>query len=312
MAQKKIEKIKKIGISLSVSILIFIASAIPLFAATLNFGVSSVSTSVGETFILSVNVSTDQAINAVSGTISFPSDKLQVISIAKANSIVSLWAEEPSFSNGAGTVSFAGVIPNPGYTGNSGRVIFITFRSIAEGPAQVRFQTASALANDGNGTDILRSSGESNISIGPAQAQAPVTPTESPTKKTTKPIESKPNAETAPASSTPLSTVIVQKIEYIEAKTNLSLEVLIVILAAVLILLGYIIARIYPKLRGIRKRARKDISQVESEIKKDFAHIKKDLTGLTREEAQKLKEDLEVTEKVIKKELEDIVDDLGE
>ena len=102
-----------------------------VFAATLNFSPPSGSYNVGNTFSVNVNVdSSDQAMNAASGIVSFPWDKLEVVSISKTGSIFSLWPAEPSFSNSAGTVNFEGIVLNPGYTGPSGKILSITFPPI--------------------------------------------------------------------------------------------------------------------------------------------------------------------------------------
>lgn len=110
----------------------------------------------GRTFTVQVSVSaTDQAINAISGVLSFPTEKLQVVSLATAGSVVDSWVREPSYSNAAGTVSFEGAIFNPGYQGPSGRVLAVTFRALAPGDALVAFRQAAILANDGLGTSVL-------------------------------------------------------------------------------------------------------------------------------------------------------------
>ena len=102
-------------------ILVFLLSigfALPSFAhaATLYFSPASGSHPVGKAISVSVFVSsTDQAINAVSGVVSFPKDKLEVTGLSKGGSILSLWVQEPSFSNGAGTASFEGIVLNPGF-----------------------------------------------------------------------------------------------------------------------------------------------------------------------------------------------------
>ncbi|OHA21791.1 MAG: hypothetical protein A2849_02550 [Candidatus Taylorbacteria bacterium RIFCSPHIGHO2_01_FULL_51_15] len=125
-------------------------------AATLNFSPPSGSHNVGSTFSTNVIVeSTDQAMNAVSGVISFPWDKLEVVSISKQGSILSLWPAEPSFSNSAGTINFEGIVLNPGYTGASGKILTITFRVRNSGTANVSFSSGSVLANDGTGANIL-------------------------------------------------------------------------------------------------------------------------------------------------------------
>ena len=145
-------------------------------AASLYFSPSSGSYSVGKTFIISVYVSSsDQAINAASGVISFPQDKLQVISLSKTGSVMSLWVQEPSFSNASGTINFEGIVLNPGFIGNSGKIINITFKAKVRGITSLSLSSASILANDGKGTDILTGSGSASYNI-----MAPVTTTTSP------------------------------------------------------------------------------------------------------------------------------------
>mgnify|MGYP001588302372 CR=1 FL=1 len=126
------------------------------YAASLNFSPPSGSYGVGSTFSVNVSVgSSNQAMNAASGVVSFPWDKLEVVSISKQGSIISLWTAEPSFSNSQGTVSFEGIVLNPGYTGASGKILTITFKARGAGTANVSFSSGSILANDGTGTNIL-------------------------------------------------------------------------------------------------------------------------------------------------------------
>jgi len=150
-------------------------------AANLYFSPSSGSHTIGTTFSVSVYVSSaEQAMNAASGVISFPTDKLSVVSLSKSGSVFSLWVQEPSFSNSAGTVNFEGIALNPGFTGASGKAISITFRTKAAGNAPLTFSSGSVLANDGKGTNILTGLGDANFSIGVVGPEAPeiVTPAE--------------------------------------------------------------------------------------------------------------------------------------
>src|SRR3989344_517465 len=135
---------------------LFILAPLSARAATLNFSPPSGSYNVGSTFSVNVTVeSVGQAMNAVSGVVSFPWDKLEVVSISKQGSILSLWPAEPSFSNSAGTINFEGIVLNPGYTGASGKILTITFRVRNSGTANVSFSSGSVLANDGTGANIL-------------------------------------------------------------------------------------------------------------------------------------------------------------
>ncbi len=58
------------------------------------------------------------------------------------------------------------MVPNPGFTGSAGRVITINFKAVSQGDAPIRFSSGSVLANDGNGTNILRNIGTGSFSIG--------------------------------------------------------------------------------------------------------------------------------------------------
>ena len=132
-------------------------------AASLNFLPSSGSYSVGKTITVSVYTSSpDQAINVVSGMITFSADKLQVLSLSKSGSIINFWVQEPSFSNSNGTVNFEGIILNPGFNGSNGKIITVTFIAKTIGVAPLSFTSSAVLANDGQGTNILTNIGNAN------------------------------------------------------------------------------------------------------------------------------------------------------
>lgn len=160
----KIKKINKLFLFASL-LLVFLFAQVAQ-AASLYISPSTGSYSVGQSFSVSVYVSSsDQAMNAASGTISFPTDKLEVTSISKSGSVITLWVQEPSYSNANGTVSFEGIVLNPGYTGAAGRVITVNFRTKSAGSAVVTFSSGSVLANDGQGTSILSGLGSASYSI---------------------------------------------------------------------------------------------------------------------------------------------------
>jgi nitrate reductase NapE component len=123
-----------------------------------------------------------ESLNGISARVNFPTDKLTLLSISKAGSIVTFWAEEPSFSNSAGTASLEGIVPNPGYSGQGGRVITFVFQVKAPGTATLSFGSASVLANDGRGTNVLTSAGPRTLSLA-----SPVTPAVEPSVPVSKP-----------------------------------------------------------------------------------------------------------------------------
>jgi len=141
----------------------------PVKAATLGMSPGNISVRSGQTFTVNVSISSsDQAANAVSGNISFPSNIVEVVSISRAGSIITIWAEEPSFSNSSGTVIFEGVVLNPGFTGSSGRVVSLNMRAKTAGSGAIRFTSSAILANDGRGTNILTGAGISQVSVADA------------------------------------------------------------------------------------------------------------------------------------------------
>ena len=165
---KRMRKSRFGKLSLSSIILIIAGSILPVFvfAADLYFSPATGSYNIGQTFPVDVYVSsTDQAINAVSGVISFPSDKLKVTFLSKEDSILNLWVLEPAFSNNTGTITFEGIILNPGFTGSAGKIININFEAKGVGGAPLTFSSSSALANDGKGTNILVNIGSGNYAL---------------------------------------------------------------------------------------------------------------------------------------------------
>jgi len=168
-----------------VALLFFITGKVE--AATLSINPTTLTTSVGNTITVRVVVgSGGQSINAISGQISFSSNLLSLSSISK-NGVVTLWAQDPTYSNSTGSASFQGVILN-GYNGNGGSVIELTFKAKAEGTATIDISRSdsSVLLNDGQGTDVLSSTNGATITIGKAATVTTPPPTQ-PTQTATPP-----------------------------------------------------------------------------------------------------------------------------
>ena len=149
-----------------------LASALWLVAATCNAAILSIPAkgtySAGQTFSVPVEVSTaqDAPLNAVSGILSFPNN-LQAVAVDKSG-IINFWVHEPTISNSSGTISFEGVSLNPGFVGEHGIVLTVTFKALSAGVAPLSFPSASVLANDGSGTEILTNAQSTRLTIAPA------------------------------------------------------------------------------------------------------------------------------------------------
>ena len=270
--------------------------------ASIYFSPTAKNVEAGSVFTVAVKVSSqDQAMNAVSGDVSFPSGQLKVLSISKLNSIVTLWVRDPFFTNssasaGGGDVHFEGIVLNPGFTGSDGTVIQITFQAIGSAGDQpaLAFSSAAVLANDGNGTPILGSQGA---------AQFMITAQTTPVPQTT---PSTPQASSTISTTTPTtSTVSVRpRVVTIEVPPGIDVEFilawgLMIILA--LTWVGVIIATIIyaaqhrskkksPTSRDLRDETlRDDLNQLEEEIK--AIHPKSEQDRIRRE-LERLEKDI--------------------
>ncbi len=146
-----------------------------------DFGISSPKNTyeVGETIPIKIYVASPaEASNAVSGVVSFPNNRLQATSLAKTGSVVNMWVQEPAHFNADGQVNFEGVILNPGYKGSAGTILTINFKALTTGTAKLSFANGSILANDGEGTNILKKLGQISLTIVPASGLkvSPVSP----------------------------------------------------------------------------------------------------------------------------------------
>jgi len=137
----------------------FILSPAISFAAELYLEPNKAEYHQGDIFIQEIRLNTQgEYINTAEINLSFPKDVLEVQDLSKGNSILTLWAKEPSFSNEKGEISFIGGIP-AGYQGWDGLLIKIIFK-ISEKPLissseviKLKFlNNSQILLNNGLGT----------------------------------------------------------------------------------------------------------------------------------------------------------------
>ena len=114
------------------------------------------------TFDIKVN-SEKESMNAVSGLMTFPQDKLEIVSISSSGSLINVWTEEPKLKENK--IPFEGVIVTPGFKGLGGLVFKVSFKAKKTGIATLSFIEGSILANDGYGTNILDNLSSVNFKI---------------------------------------------------------------------------------------------------------------------------------------------------
>lgn len=145
----------KLSLTIFVFVVIYFFSTATVSAASLALSPSTGVYTSNSTFSVNVMVNTGgKPVNAADGTLTFNPRELSVVSVNRTGSIFNLWVAEPSFSNSAGTINFSGGSP-AGYSGNTGKIMTVTFRAIGSGTARTSFSSGSVLANDGKGTNIL-------------------------------------------------------------------------------------------------------------------------------------------------------------
>ena len=279
------------------------------WAATLSLSPSSVSVAAGDTFTERVLVSSaDQAANAVSGEISYPTDLLSVVSISKTNSVLTLWVEDPTFSNTAGTVDFSGVVPNPGFIGG-GTVFLVQFSAKKAGAGNISFSSAAVLANDGNGTNILTGTGSADVTVAEAPPQTPVsnsTPARAPKSPTS-----------TQATSTPASVSTTTPAILSVGASDWFTPTSILLLILILLLVTWFWYAVRWGMVGLAPRSRRHAhllvhqqfgglrDAVTSEIMKfEHARTKREFTKEEEVFMQKMEKMLDKAEEVIEKEID--------
>lgn len=172
-------------ITLGFTVVLFLIQFASVLAANLVISPGSGSFSAGQTFTATIQVDpAGDSINAVEANLAFDSNALSVVSVSKAGSVFTLWPVEPTFSNGAGTITFGGGHTAP--ISNRSTLLTVTFRATGEGAGSVSFESGSVLAADGRGTDVLnnRTGANYTITAGAPTPEPVETPTETPSEST--------------------------------------------------------------------------------------------------------------------------------
>lgn len=127
---------------------------LPLTSAVTEMTINPMTKSVvpGESFTVAIIVSAATPVNAFAGLISFDESILDVDAIDYNTSIADLWAKEPWFSRGNGTITFAGGSTEPGGFTQIGTLLTITFKAKQPGDAKITMRDIKILKHDGLGS----------------------------------------------------------------------------------------------------------------------------------------------------------------
>ena len=112
---------------------------------------------VGDEIEVTVKLKSQAEINAVEAKLKIVKgeDILQVVDINKSDSLIPLWISDPVFSVEEKLINFAGIVPVKGFKGE-GKILSIKVKALKPGEVNIDFPSAAVLANDGQGTDVLK------------------------------------------------------------------------------------------------------------------------------------------------------------
>lgn len=148
------------------------AAAGASFTISPSAGTFEVGSLVDVSFLLDTG---GDAVNAVQADIKFPPEKLQVVNPVASTSFISVWVTTPTYSNTDGTLKFQGGLPNPGIKTSGGVISTVTFRVKSAGKAVISFSsTSKVLRNDGEGTNILTSTGTATYDLKVPPPEGPI------------------------------------------------------------------------------------------------------------------------------------------
>lgn len=131
-----------------VSFFLFVPGAL---AAEMYFGSIDHALGVNGLFEAKLFLNTNnESINAIAGKIVFPEDAVVLNAIRNADSIITLWIEQPTLKTNE--ITFSGVVPG-GYRENQGKLFSLLFQTKKEGEGELQIKDAKTFLNDGKGTE---------------------------------------------------------------------------------------------------------------------------------------------------------------
>ncbi|MFN3692823.1 MAG: hypothetical protein ACK4SL_01830 [Candidatus Paceibacteria bacterium] len=113
-----------------------------------------------ETFAIDVYAVANTPVNAVSLSIAYPEDKIEILGIDRGESVITLWTSDPRVENGA--VILEGGTYRKGFVGKH-LIATINAKARATGEVVITTKEANLLAGDGRGTKIDAKVGEDSV-----------------------------------------------------------------------------------------------------------------------------------------------------
>lgn len=134
-----------------------------VFSADLRMVPSKSDIGLGEQFVVSVFVDSDESLNAIEGKVIVSSDAFSVKDIRDGNSVINFWIDKPSAKQ-SGEVYFAGITPG-GFSGKNKLLFSLVLEPKIVGEHSIELKDVKALINDSVGTNSTVNIYNTDISI---------------------------------------------------------------------------------------------------------------------------------------------------
>lgn len=144
-------------LAVGLPVLILVASTLSLMRSDQAIGLVCEDTRYveeGAYFALDVVAESASPINAVSGTVHYPTNFVSFVESGTDDTIIDLWTETPATTT-EGSLKFSGGIVAPAGFSGEGSVIHMTFKALKVGTARFSIEDGHMLAHDGAGTEVL-------------------------------------------------------------------------------------------------------------------------------------------------------------
>jgi len=105
----------------------------------------------GQLFEVEVLTSAHTPVNAVDITVEFPEDKLDVFSVDRGQSVLTIWTEDSVITDSS--VQVSGGTFRKGFIGQH-EIVTINFRALEPGQYKIEIEDATLVAGDGIGTEV--------------------------------------------------------------------------------------------------------------------------------------------------------------
>lgn len=138
-------------------------------AATLSFQAEPARIGVGDTVLVTLRLTSNQPVNAFSGTLRYSGAILVPQAVSDGNSFVNMWITRPTIREPGAPLTFAGITPG-GFSGVNGVLFSVVFKASAAGTARVFLDDVDILRNDGAGSREPTDATPLTLSIGASSA----------------------------------------------------------------------------------------------------------------------------------------------